>query len=291
MATLSKRSARAIRRPKKEKLMTGIDDAAVTRRARGQIARRRGAMIGLILIVLGAWGALIPFLGPYFHYAYTPDHAWRWTASRGWLEVLPGAVTVLGGLLVLISNSRATAVLGAWLAAAGGAWFAVGTSFEPLLHTGAVGAPAGGHTPLRVLEAIGFFYGLGVVIVFFAATASGRLSVRSLADIHVARRELDDEARARIRASDAEAARAEAPAGDESVTRRPAHDADPVRQPSPAAGRAPRSDTAASITADPLGEQRRDDGRHIGDGATAVSDTDLPGESHPGRWNPLHRND
>lgn len=171
--------------------MTVMDDPAVTRRARSQIARRRGALIGLVLVILGAWGALIPFVGPYFHYAYTPDHAWRWTASRGWLEVLPGAVTALGGLLVLASASRATAVSGAWLAAAGGAWFAIGSSFVPIIHTGAVGTPAGSHATLRVLETIGFFPGLGVVVVFFAATASGRLSVRSLADIHVAQRELD----------------------------------------------------------------------------------------------------
>ena len=179
--------------------MSVIDDPEVTRRARTQIARRRGVLIGFFLVVLGVWGALIPFIGPYFHYAYSPNHAWRWTASRGWLEVLPGAVTAVGGVLVLISNKRATALLGAWMAAAGGAWFAIGISFVPLLHTGNTGAPASSHTAVRVLEAVGFFYGLGVVIVFFAATASGRLSVRSLADIHLAQRELDDELGAKIR--------------------------------------------------------------------------------------------
>ena len=179
--------------------MSVIDDPKVTRRARTQIARRRGVLIGFLLVVLGVWGALIPFIGPYFHYAYTPNHTWRWTASRGWLEVLPGAVTAVGGVLVLISNKRATALLGAWMAAAGGAWFAIGTSFVPIFHTGNVGIPASSHAALRVLEALGFFYGLGVVIVFFAATASGRLSVRSLADIHLAQRELDEELGAKIR--------------------------------------------------------------------------------------------
>jgi hypothetical protein len=176
-----------------------IDDPAITRRARTRIARRRGALTGLVLVVLGAWGALIPFVGPYFHYAYTPDHTWRWTASRGWLEVLPGAVTALGGLVVLMSARRSTAVVAAWLAAAAGAWFAIGISFVPILHTGVVGAPTGAHPALRVVEAIGFFYGLGVVIVFFAGTASGRLSVRSLSDLHVAGRNLDEETSAQRR--------------------------------------------------------------------------------------------
>ena len=218
--------------------MSVIDDPVVTRRARGQIARRRGALIGLILIVLGAWGALIPFIGPYFHYAYTPDHAWRWTASRGWLEVLPGAVTAFGGLLVLISTSRATAVLGAWLSAAGGAWFAIGMSFEPIFHTGAIGAPAGSNSTLRVLEAIGFFHGLGVVIVFFAATASGRLSVRSLADIHRAQRALDDkrtfDSKAVGRSRDAEATSTDiVPSADTSDGRHESHQLDADREPAP----------------------------------------------------------
>ena len=45
--------------------------------------RTRGAVTGLILIVLGAWGALIPFVGPIFNWAYTVDPAWTWTTARG----------------------------------------------------------------------------------------------------------------------------------------------------------------------------------------------------------------
>jgi hypothetical protein len=255
--------------------MSVIDDPAVTRRARGQIARRRGALIGLILIILGAWGALIPFIGPYFHFAYTPDHAWHWTASRGWLEVLPGVVTAFGGLLVLTSSSRATAVLGAWLAAAGGAWFAVGTSFEPIFHTGAIGLPASSSSALRVLESIGFFYGLGVVIVFFAATASGRLSVRSLADIHVAQRELDEEAGARIRARDAEAKPSDVNTSDNSLAgRHESHKRTNDSEPAPASIADqpvvdnPARNTDTTVLAQP------DNYRPPGEGATAAPDSE-----------------
>lgn len=255
--------------------MSGIDDPAVTRRARSQIARRRGALIGLILIILGAWGALIPFIGPYFHYAYTPDHAWHWTASRGWLEVLPGIVTALGGLLVLVSNSRATAVLGAWLSAAGGAWFAVSTSFVPIFHTGPVGTPASTNSTLRVLEAIGFFYGLGVVIVFFAANASGRLSVRSLADIHLAQRELDEEAGARIRAHDAQA---ETPdvrtSADTNEGRHESQRLTDTTEPEQmTVGRRPTSDNTSRNTGT-TGSAVLEGYRPLGDGATAAPDTD-----------------
>ena len=66
-------------------------------RSRGgalHIPRSRGAASGLLVIVLGLWGALVPFIGPYFNFAFSPDQAWTWTAGRGWLEVLPGAVAV-----------------------------------------------------------------------------------------------------------------------------------------------------------------------------------------------------
>ena len=64
--------------------------------------RTRGAVTGLLLILLGAWGALIPFIGPIFNWAYTADPAWTWTAAKGWLEVLPGVAAAVGGLLLLV---------------------------------------------------------------------------------------------------------------------------------------------------------------------------------------------
>ena len=66
-----------------------------------QMRRSRGAASGFLLVLLGAWGALIPFIGPYFHYAYTPDTAWTYTTARLWLEILPGAAVFLGGILLM----------------------------------------------------------------------------------------------------------------------------------------------------------------------------------------------
>lgn len=226
--------------------MDGIDPAA-TRRARFQIARRRGAVVGLVLVALGAWGALVPFVGPYFSYAYTPDSAWRWTASRGWLEVVPGVVTALGGALVLTSGRRVSALLGAWLAVAAGGWFVLGTVFEPVLHTGNVGRPAGSHATLRLVETLGLFSGLGVLIVLVAATALGRLSVRSLADIHLAQHQLDEELGARIRGRNSHSAAD----GDSN----PTNDAQRTRARRPRrAGSYDPADDASPTRADPLSE-------------------------------------
>jgi hypothetical protein len=149
-----------------------------------RVPRTRGALSGVLLILLGLWGGLVPFVGPYFHFSYTPGTAWTYTQGRLWLEILPAAGTVLGGLILLASRVRPVAMFGAWLAAASGAWFAVGQLLTPLWHstgTMTLGSPLGG-TVTRVLVQLSFLTGLGVVIVFVAAASIGRLSVIGVRD-------------------------------------------------------------------------------------------------------------
>jgi hypothetical protein len=153
-----------------------------------RIPLSRGAASGFLLILLGAWGALIPFIGPHFNFAYTPDQDWTWTAARGWLEVLPGTATVVGGLLLLTSGNRVTAMLGGWLAVLAGAWFVVGRAFAGPLHIGDTGVPIASTDTMRAWLEVAYFFGLGAVIVFLGALALGRLSVRSLRDVRHARR-------------------------------------------------------------------------------------------------------
>ena len=152
--------------------------------------RTRGGLSGLLLILLGAWGALVPFVGPYFHYAYTPDRTWAYTSGRLWLEVVPGVATVLGGLMVLMTRSRVWGCCGAFLAALAGAWFVVGAAVTAqFIKSGAIrpGVPVGtsagaAASSLRqFLEGLGFFTGTGILIVFFAALALGRFSATSAA--------------------------------------------------------------------------------------------------------------
>ncbi|OBK23871.1 hypothetical protein A5634_04760 [Mycobacterium asiaticum] len=154
------------------------------RPARGRIPRSRGAVTGLLLVILGLWGALIPFIGPNFDFAYTPGQAW--TAARGWLEVLPGVATVLGGLLLIASRSRASAMLGGWLAAFGGAWFVVGRAFATLLGLGSVGDPVAATERKRAVLEVAYFSGLGVLIAFLAGVAVARLAVRLARDVQPA---------------------------------------------------------------------------------------------------------
>jgi len=168
--------------------MKDVETRIDTGASRMEIARSRGAASGFLLILLGAWGALIPFIGPYFDFAYDPGVAWTWTTARGWLEVLPGVVTVLGGLLLLMSRNRATAMLGGWLAVVAGAWFVVGRMFASPLQLGDFGSPVSNTITGQLAMELAFFSGLGALIIFFGAMALGRVSVRSLRDVRYAQR-------------------------------------------------------------------------------------------------------
>ena len=145
--------------------------------------RSRGAVSGLLLIILGVWGALIPFIGPYFHFAYTPDQAWAWSTARAWLEVFPGVITALGGFLLLVSGNRATAMFGGWLAVIAGAWFVVGRTLASTLRLGDIGQPIAATDAKRAVIEITYFSGLGALIVFLGGAVLARVTVRTARDV------------------------------------------------------------------------------------------------------------
>ena len=144
-----------------------------------RISRKTGALSGLLLVVLGLWGGLIPFIGPYFGYAFGSHATWQWTANRLWLDVLPGAFVVIGGLLMMWSGHRFSGSVASWFAMAGGAWFAVGPPVSRLWEhgPGPIGVPLFGHVR-QTFELIGYFYGLGAVVMGLAAFALGRFVSR-----------------------------------------------------------------------------------------------------------------
>lgn len=147
-----------------------------------RVSRTTGAISGLAIIVLGVWGGLIAFVGPYFHYSFGSNVAWHYTANRLWLDILPGAAAAVGGVLLMSARSRAGGAVGAWVALAGGAWFLGGPPVSRLWEhaasaAGPIGAPYGG-AARQMLELVGYFYGLGALIVGFAAFALGRFVSR-----------------------------------------------------------------------------------------------------------------
>src|SRR4051794_5455750 len=196
--------------------MTAASHTTDLTAGRWRIPRSRGALGGFLLMLCGIWAALIPFVGPYFDFAYTPNVTWHWSTARFWMDVLPGIGAFVGGFLLLVSRNRATAMLGGWLAAIAGLWLIVGPSLSMLWHHGPgyMGVPFGGNSR-QVWEQLAFFYGIGALTLFLASMSLGRLSVHAVRDVRHAERRAEREMAAERTATPAAApAYQEAPARD-----------------------------------------------------------------------------
>jgi len=156
----------------------------------GRIPLRRGSVCGVLLIVLGLWGGLAPFVGPYLHFGYTPDKVWHYSSGRLYYSIIPAAAVLIGGLVAVISRNRGLGVCAGLLATLGGIWFSLGQTFvtvvlkksfpvgSPILHAGAT--PTG----LRATaETLSLFGGLGVLVVLVGAVAMGRFSLLAATDL------------------------------------------------------------------------------------------------------------
>ncbi|HEY2637632.1 MAG TPA: hypothetical protein VGI54_09610 [Solirubrobacteraceae bacterium] len=138
--------------------------------------RSTGAASGLTILILGVWGALIPFVGPYFNFSYSPDKTWHWSTGRLWLDVIPGVVAAIAGFMLMGAGRRGRAGLAAWLALCAGVWFVCGPIVSELWNHGVAqtGVPLHARAT-RVLEQLAFYQGIGVAIAALAGIALGRL--------------------------------------------------------------------------------------------------------------------
>jgi hypothetical protein len=133
----------------------------------------------VLIALLGICGALIPFVGPYFDYSFGTNTSWHFSTDRLWLSILPGVLAILAGIWLCAARTRVAGVIAGWLAIVAGAWFAIGPavslSWEHGL--GPIGRPLGDSTR-QTLELIGYFHGLGALIIALGAFAIGRFSSR-----------------------------------------------------------------------------------------------------------------
>jgi len=259
--------------------MTTTHDTAPRRAGTMRVVRSRGALSGFLLLLLGIWGALIPFVGPYFHYAFTPNSAWVMTSGRFWLELLPGIATAIAGLLIMTTANRSVGVFAGWLASIAGAWFILGPILGRLWDgsVGAAGTPIGG-TARQVWEQIGFFSGLGTAILFLGALALGRFTVTSLRDLRAAERARTPEPAPAARTAPVAAAPvAAAPAGSAALrddrVDEPTRDVRTVRETEPTRGTEPAREAEPVAVA----------GRHShSTGATDTATADGTAVTRPG---------
>jgi hypothetical protein len=131
-----------------------------------------GTIAGLVLIPLGAWAALEPFV--------FGGWAWEWHFGRFLLAVLPGAVALLGGLIMLSGRKRAVTV-GGGLALAGGLWFVAAPLAYGLVAGSELGTLSGGES-VRLLQWMPFFFGAGALVALVSAYGLGLLAPLQFGD-------------------------------------------------------------------------------------------------------------
>jgi hypothetical protein len=129
---------------------------------------------GFVILVAGLWGGLVPFVGPYFHFALGPNQSWTWTSGRFYLSVLPAIAAVIGGAMLIASGPRVSGRVGALVALAAGVWFAVGPDVSLLWQSGGAQGVAHGSKLTRMFELLAYHTALGVLIATVAAWALPR---------------------------------------------------------------------------------------------------------------------
>jgi hypothetical protein len=135
-------------------------------------SKRKNTISGCLLIAVGAWAALAPFV--------VGTWPWEWNPGRFLLAALPGGAAVLGGLIML-GGRRLLVSAGGTLALAGGLWFIVGPPTYALFVGHELGTGPLGES-IRVFQWVGFFFGAGAFISLLSSYALGFLAPLEFSD-------------------------------------------------------------------------------------------------------------
>jgi hypothetical protein len=138
---------------------------------------------GLLIALLGGWVIAAALVGPLFNFGFFNDKTWDFSREQWVLQLIPGIVAVIGGLM-LMTPSSGSGALGALLAFLAGGWLVVGPVVYPLWTSGTV--HTFGTEGMRTLRWVGHFYGPGGLILYFSGYGHGLLSRRTVVQDTVA---------------------------------------------------------------------------------------------------------
>jgi hypothetical protein len=149
--------------------------------------RWSATVAGAIAVVVGAWGGIAPYVGHALHYSADGSATWTWNLQHGLLSLLPGAMAVLGGAVLIaaawVRRDRDSVLHAVGLAGAtvllglSAGWFLIGSSVWPIYFTSHVLV---GASPVRTFANLaGTYLAEGFILATIAGVA-GSWAVRSL---------------------------------------------------------------------------------------------------------------
>jgi hypothetical protein len=144
------------------------------------------AGMGFLAALLGAWAAIVGFVGPEFGYQATNNASWQWTTANWLLHLIPGAVAFVAGIVAVALAGAATLVRRTLLRLAGlvivaaGAWLVIGPALWPVFESGTpYGSAATAQTSFT--NQIGANLGPGLLLVALGAMIYEAVSASRLA--------------------------------------------------------------------------------------------------------------
>ena len=152
-----------------------IDAAALT----SNVGHVGLGSVGVLLIGIAAWGGIVPFVGPSFGYSADGTASWHWSLTHVVVALVPGAVAVLMGFVVLgrsrgmvVGRGRFSLATSGLIVMAAGAWFAIAPWAWPVIDsTRAYFVTA---SPLRTLANLsGYALGPGLLVMAAGAFFMG----------------------------------------------------------------------------------------------------------------------
>jgi hypothetical protein len=132
--------------------------------------------VGVWTLLLGAWAGIAVFVGPLFGYRPTTSSAWDWTTQNWLLHLVPGAVAVFAGLMMLGTIGargaarRSGISMASLMTMAAGAWLVIGPSAYRWFHSAAAFA-ATGSARSDFINQIGANLGPGVLLAILGGMA------------------------------------------------------------------------------------------------------------------------
>ena len=135
-------------------------------------------VVGLLIILAGAWAAVVPYVGPIFGYSSNGMDSWQWNLQHTLLYLVPGAVAVVAGFVLAGAAGRAArgrARIGlsmlALIVLACGAWLVLGPVVWPLFYSSPVFSPASAWD--NFIHQLGYNLGPGLVLALLSGIVVG----------------------------------------------------------------------------------------------------------------------
>jgi hypothetical protein len=135
--------------------------------------------LGVITLLISAWGGIIPYLGPTFSFSADGANSWQWSLTHSVLGLVPGAIGCLVAFTFLaplspdgVGRRRVSLSVAGLVAVVCGAWFVIGPLAWPVVdNTGQYFVAA---DPLRALSnQVGYSFGPGLILAACGAFAIG----------------------------------------------------------------------------------------------------------------------